>query len=645
MAFFLSAPLVAQEAATLRVSPQKVLNPFIPFNAFGNNVASWADPRPVQKKVQAAGNFLLRFPGGSWGDVYHWNGEGKYDARGIWVPSASTYKPGHLVKDYQPNFSAVRVHDNDLRTCWRSDPESDYPHFQWILLDLGSVRSADAVTVTWGDAADKSNPIPGKFAVQYWDPSSPRGWMPYSGPEDAWLEASKIKNNRVKGGVQGLSFPAVKARYLRLVLRENPAGYSVAETKVFAGGKEAPLSDMKAVASSTHRASTLEGKPLDFHFEGFMGFVGSFAPKAEPLIIVNFGTGTPQEAAAWVQYANKVRGYGIKYWELGNEMEAHWEGGGPSNARDYAKRYILFYEAMKAVDPSIVILGCANGPESSSGLYDGQSYIESFVNRLALEGKAHYLEGLTLHDYPQWGQKAQDLLDSVPTRWDSMAATVWAQLVKHPQGERIPVMLTEFNTSDHVDPDISVRLENGLWLSQYLLEFLKHFGTRGYTMTWNIMNGGNAIKDPKGGDHGYLQAEPGPYQYQERADYWTMWMLTNHWALPGDKREHKMVATDSSQARLVPYADLRPDGSLSLLVVNKDPARDFKTTITLEGFQASDKAQGHRFDATNYRWNTASAPYHADPNLPPTAFELSGPSFQATFPKYSLTVLRFTPKP
>jgi hypothetical protein len=226
-----------------------------------------------------------------------------------------------------------------------------------------------------------------------------------------------------------------------------------------------------------------------------------------------------------------------------------------------------------------------------------------------------------------------------------MAATIRAQLAKHPKGGEIPVMLTEFNTSDHVEPDISVRLENGLWLSQYLCEFIKLFGPRAYTMTWNIMNGGSAIKDPKGGDHGYLQAEPGPYQYQERADYWTMKMLTNHWASPGDTQEHKMVEVKSSEARLMAYANLRPDGTLSLFVVNKDPKRDFRTSVALEGFAASGPAKGFRFDASNYKWSTVSTPYHADPNEPPTPFEVLGPSYSMLLPKYSMTVMTFAPKP
>ncbi|MBF9239305.1 T9SS type A sorting domain-containing protein [Hymenobacter sp. BT683] len=58
-----------------------------------------------------------------------------------------------------------------------------------------------------------------------------------------------------------------------------------------------------------------------------------------------------QVAAAWVRYANITKGYGIKYWEVGNEM---WNDKGLSAAQaaDIASRYAA---AMKAVDPSIKV--------------------------------------------------------------------------------------------------------------------------------------------------------------------------------------------------------------------------------------------------------------------------------------------------
>ena len=52
-------------------------------------------------------------------------------------------------------------------------------------------------------------------------------------------------------------------------------------------------------------------------FDSFMGTVKKIG--AQPILIANYGTGTPAEAAGWVQYANVTKGYGDKYWEIGNE--------------------------------------------------------------------------------------------------------------------------------------------------------------------------------------------------------------------------------------------------------------------------------------------------------------------------------------
>ncbi len=60
----------------------------------------------------------------------------------------------------------------------------------------------------------------------------------------------------------------------------------------------------------------------------------------EPCFAVNMGTGTIEEAQNWLEYCNvkegsyfvelrKKHGYAephnIKYWSLGNEMDAFWQ--------------------------------------------------------------------------------------------------------------------------------------------------------------------------------------------------------------------------------------------------------------------------------------------------------------------------------
>ncbi|RJP73513.1 MAG: alpha-N-arabinofuranosidase [Candidatus Abyssobacteria bacterium SURF_17] len=94
--------------------------------------------------------------------------------------------------------------------------------------------------------------------------------------------------------------------------------------------------------------------------------------ETEPFLCVNLGSGTPEEAAAWVEYCNgtedshyanmrKANGYpephNVKYWGLGNEMGGYWQICA-KNAGDYAKIAVEAAKMMRWVDPTIKLIGC-----------------------------------------------------------------------------------------------------------------------------------------------------------------------------------------------------------------------------------------------------------------------------------------------
>ncbi|MFC5449284.1 alpha-L-arabinofuranosidase C-terminal domain-containing protein [Paenibacillus aestuarii] len=121
--------------------------------------------------------------------------------------------------------------------------------------------------------------------------------------------------------------------------------------------------------------------------------------QVEPLICVNDGSGTPQEAADWVEYCNggadtpmgKLRAanghpepYGVKYWEIGNEVWGAWQVG-HCNAEQFAVRYVQFAQAMKAIDPEIKLLACG--------------HVQMDWNKPLLEMAAEHIDYLTLHLY------------------------------------------------------------------------------------------------------------------------------------------------------------------------------------------------------------------------------------------------------
>ncbi|MGB3799159.1 MAG: hypothetical protein WA952_05045, partial [Lewinella sp.] len=108
----------------------------------------------------------------------------------------------------------------------------------------------------------------------------------------------------------------------------------------------------------------------NYNFDDFMA--DCLSTGAEPVISVafdgmykpptEFNTATLtrdqalEMAVEWVRYANVTHDYGIKYWLLGNET---WNGttyaGAEPDWSVYGKDVAEFAEAMKAVDPDILI--------------------------------------------------------------------------------------------------------------------------------------------------------------------------------------------------------------------------------------------------------------------------------------------------
>lgn len=88
---------------------------------------------------------------------------------------------------------------------------------------------------------------------------------------------------------------------------------------------------------------------------------------AQPQIALNLGTGTPDEAAGWVQYVNEHWGdhSGGLFWELGNELWGTFQVGYPTI--DFVgDRTKLFSQAIRAVDPKARLIATGGDPDSYS---------------------------------------------------------------------------------------------------------------------------------------------------------------------------------------------------------------------------------------------------------------------------------------
>jgi alpha-N-arabinofuranosidase len=135
--------------------------------------------------------------------------------------------------------------------------------------------------------------------------------------------------------------------------------------------------------------------------------------KIEPSITVNVdGAGaTVEEAAAWVEYVNgpatskygamrAANGhrepYGVKQWELGNEIFGSWVRGHVT-ASEYAQAAVRYARAMRAVDPSIRLTAVGEG------VFEGSDLWNSSVLKIA----GPEIQYLAVHDYTSVAQNAK----------------------------------------------------------------------------------------------------------------------------------------------------------------------------------------------------------------------------------------------
>ncbi|KIY73958.1 glycoside hydrolase family 51 protein [Cylindrobasidium torrendii FP15055 ss-10] len=92
----------------------------------------------------------------------------------------------------------------------------------------------------------------------------------------------------------------------------------------------------------------------------------------EPYICLNMGTGTLEDALAWLEYCNSSadtyyanlrrkngheQPYNVKYWSLGNEVWGPWQVG-QMESHDYAKKAYQWAKALRLLDPKIELISC-----------------------------------------------------------------------------------------------------------------------------------------------------------------------------------------------------------------------------------------------------------------------------------------------
>jgi hypothetical protein len=379
---------------------------------------------------------------------------------------------------------------------------------------------------------------------------------------------------------------------------------------------------------------------------------------AQAVITVNYGSGTPEEAAAWVRCANRTNSCGFKYWEIGNENYGAWEHDENSPQHDpvtYARRAREYFRQMKAADPNIKIgvVVTETWKDRAEVLIDAlkQGKLRDFI----VEGYQGWTpkmlatlrelgvtpDWVSFHHYPQSisGSENDARLLQSTSNWAPDAAALRQHLNTYfgAGSTNVEMLCTENNSIPQNTGKQTTSLVNALYL-------LDSFGELAQTefnsfLWWNLRN----VQDRKAnndsslygwrnyGDHGIMSGD------DTRYPTFYAWKLLRYFARGDDQ----ILRAASGHKLLSVYAARRADGTLSLLVINKSRHATLEGHFLIQHFQPE---PGTTIFSYGIPQDEAAHTGIGSPDIARTNITVAGAEFSHTFAPYSATVIQLTPK-
>lgn len=634
-------------------------------NMMSADLAIWNPPSRYYDMTPAlidGGYTLFRFPNGSLSNDYHWNGIGSYDSTGLWVTDSTKWARGFLGETIyrgttKDNYGFVRrshLADDNLETMWWGeilDP-NDPP---WVVAEFPEKIDIDSLQIDWGSLRPKS------FELSYWTEDVAE----YPGVHQALENKLKLEKVVKVNGAKTKYKSKFRTRYvaIRFKTRDLPSkGVQIREMKIFSGETDMLAgNNYKFYAMSTRNGdkARTDWTDIKWDFETFVDYIKTL-PNAKAVICVNAGTGTSKEAAAWVHYANKVKGYNIKQWQIGNELDGEWEESGPISARHYAARYLEYAKAMKAVDSSIVLHGplfsTHKMTQKGAGLLDGKYWMEEFLRIVGEAEKKdgrRYLDVVDLHNYPYWtpdNPSAADMLKAMLDVGPNMdTLDIWMK--RHLEGDR-GVFLSEFSTCVQ-GYSLLMDYPQAAAVASIFAQHAMRFGNRLQVLPWDSF--GNLFKGPdetwgtismtallkEGSWNHWKSLEP-------TAEYYGVYMTFMDFLQEG----YAVLPVESSTPDVVAYAIGKGDSTRVMLVnlsdipqvvqVDRKSVAPGNTTV---GKGDLVRTQVETFGAEQFKWVGDQKNAYAYPKMGPSGKRLNpSKSRDVTVPPFGLSIVQINPK-
>jgi hypothetical protein len=619
--------------------------------------------------------------------AWHWNERGTWsDAgkqEGYWTSDDEVRDdPGvsygyHLPRrgntiDQANNDGYSRLADGSAETFWKSNPyldshytnEPDADHPQWMLAAFDEPVPVDQVRIVWG------TPYATQFRVQYWTGEDAL-FPAEEGPVD-WKDFPNGAQTG-RGGTQTVKVAStpVTAQFVRILLSadsdtappgstdvRDKLGYAVRELSIgyTDGGfvdhvtHDRSQKQTHMVTSSTdpwHRAADLD---RDYEHASFERTFASGITGGAPLMVpVPALYGTPEDAAAMARYLTN-RGFPVARVEVGEEPD-----GQITQPADYAALYLQMATAMKGENPQLQF----GGPGYQTVIPDWyawpdrdgvRSWTGQFVSYLKKRGRMDDLDFFSFEWYP-----FDDVCEepSGPlARQPGMLAEILEKQEAAGLPREVPKVITEYGYSSFVGQP-EVELPGAIMNAEIAAQLLTLGGETSY---YYGLEPNDVFQEAEGKPCNtwgnlmlfqFVDGEP----VRPLATLRSAQLVNQHWAQPGTGKHTVYQATSTvdnptadGDPTVTAYALRRPDGKLSVLLLNKDPRRSLSVRLTHGSEDAQEPVRGKlklwQYSPLQYQWvphpNGEAYPALNEPPFRHTVAEGDG----VLLPPYSITVLR-----
>jgi hypothetical protein len=575
-------------------------------------------------------NSELRLAAWHWNENGTWSDPATKS--GYYAGSAEVGEPIHYGYSYSlPHRDFMTSGDTPLvagfQSYWKSNPyltshftgESDALHPQWVVADMGIARAVNAIHIQW------VNPYAVTYVVQYWiGDDNALDWD--MGPNGVW---KAFPSGTVENGTGGdvhlkLSDKPITARFVRVLMSKssgtcdthgaqdirNCVGYALQTLSV--GTMDASgaysivypadgVEPKPSVPGERHRHPS--GQPFAFpnsaadtagnfcassvdpwhqadnlvtgggdEYNGMDNFFTSGLTMGHPALVACAAIyDTPEDCANEVAYIHK-RGYPVVGIEMGEECD-----GKHTMPEDYGAIYCQWATAIHKLVPGAKLGGPVfEGVNKDITLWvDDQgrtSWMARFVDYLKAHGHLQDLAFMSFEHYPFMQNGA-----GPPDEWDTLymepgimkhVLQMWRQ---DGVPKDVPLIISESGiTAGHSSRGYLGVTGRAIWECDAFGTFFEQGGKAFYRPAINdgASGGGflGAGRDPNGG---------GAYGTPEYTPFSSAHMINFEWLEHGGGANLIFPAsTDlydvAGRKVITSYAVHRPDGTLSLMLINHD---------------------------------------------------------------------------